>query len=1146
MSNICAIIPTVKNAEGKEQDSKLFTDLLAHSNNDRNKANSYYAATKTDEFKKWAGEWQLARKDWKDHKFSTLQEAQDHYKVQVNTDNFGEPILNNGKFESRDGSTSSPTSQGSIRKNSINDYVTNTEKLSQSEVKLLQIHKEALNELGKVDKQVKKIKEDKNHYLKYLNDNDIYDKNDPKLLEFDSKVQDLVEASKVYSDKLTNLESGNILDDKENYDGIAHLILDRIENTPGYNLKNSDDIRNLSNDYNLLNMLASSNSLKTETSLLPFETIKRASLLKDGLIEHIRTYVASLSPFVNLKGKDEDILSLDMLTRSEKDVNTIELIFNGFGDYPRLEAQLIHSRVLKGKSIARLNTTNKVGELITHMNSLKEWANNNIKGMKIPIIQDSKKLKEAYKMLVEPTITGRLDLVKQYNQRYYRDLNKAFKERYSTNKNEAQREAEIANGKLWLKNNYHKIVGENNVKLDYRNSKYNKIFQVGNEPLANFYNYFKSEVAEGYKLLPNWIENKNNEKVPSLLADKAFSFINTIKNVKDEGSVRPIWEAVKHLLFGSGNLELYDENGNIQNKVTHQSLSGDDIRLRMVGEIEAKDKSHDLGRVLKDWISFTQDYNQMSDVLPEVRMIQAISGAKDYKSNKNMISNLFNGGESNMYKAINMYVESKILGNDSIKQGKIDFMGSKVFGENGEVIGEQNYYFSDFVKKLIGYTRMVNLGLNPFSAVNNVLIGFSNNILESAGHEYFTQKDIIKASKTYFGQRFNENSKYSHLVDFIQPLQELGEYEDLTKAEIPSISKKVHDKLFVLQHYGEDFVQSITMIGYLNHEKVSTIEGQKSLWDLFSVKNNKLVFDHTLAGFKFDQNELNKHRETIKKVNRTIHGNYSKDNASVYESYVGYQAMMLFKKWVPQAIASRFQGERYDYYSGNTLEGRYRTLSKVLLGKGTEKSRFLSYLSYPVETILNMKTRLSDITPLKPHEVANMRKNLIELALIISFAGIKGILAPPPEDKDKHWYNPMSELPDQMHMPYYMGYNNDEQFKNWNTMDAVGYKYLLYQANVGLGDINNYYDLSFYNQLYSRFALVQTLGNIYGTFDALVDQMINNGDASKTNFKTGYRKDENKALDKSLDLIPIIRQGNRLRTSANKSFKDINTGGVTR
>lgn len=1124
-NNICSLFPQLKkDPSGKLEDSQLFTDLLAHTERDRSATTKLYASTKTDAFKVWSGDWVSARKDWLNHKFPTLEEAQTHYNVAIETDSKGEPLLKNGQFTKNDGTTLDPSVDGKLRKNTINNYLRNNLG-DQSSKKLLQLHKEAKNELDKAKREIDKIKEEKQHYIKYLTDNGLYNASDSKLLEFSERIAKVVEDSKVYSDKLTDLEKGDILEDRDNYDGIAHLIMDRIETTPGYDLKKPEDIKALSNDYNLLKTISSINALHTEESILPLETSNRATLLKDKILDHVREYVQSLTPFVNLTGKDEDVLSLDMLNRVEKDVNSVEYWFNGFGDYPRLEAQLIHSRVLKGKSVARLNTGKKVNELLGHMNNLKDWAHNNIRGLNVKYITDSNKLKKAYNLLTEVNHSGKLDLVKPYNRFYYRDLNDAMQKRYSGDKG---LEGE---GKFWLKNNYHKIVGDNKVNPAYRNGKFEYIQKT--KPLKDFYDFFKKEVDNGYKLLPPWLENKNSEKIPSMLTDKAFSFMDLASKVRDQGVARSMWEGVKTLLFGSGSLELYDKEGKIADRTKHEELSGDDIKLRMIGEISPDKKSTDLGRVLKDWISFTQDYHQMSEALPEVRMIQSIAGAKDYRNGNKII----NGEDSTMYKAINRYIDAKILGNNSLTWGPLGFLGAKVYDEQGVPIGEQKYYFTDFVKKLIGYTRALNLGFNPFSAVNNIVMGYANDLREAAGNEYFSQGDIVRATKTYFGNRFNEESKFNLLADYIQPLQELGEYEDLTKVELPNLKKTLHDKMFIMQHYGEDFVQGITMIAYLNHEKVATKDGQKSLWDLFSVKDGKLVFDHATAGFRFDQNMLNQHRETIKKVNRTIHGNYSKDNSSVFEPYVGYQAAMLFKKWIPQSIASRFQGERYDYYSGKTLEGSYRTLAKVLSPK-----RVYAYATNTLKSLIGMEDRLKQIEPLKPHEIANMRKNICELGLVLSFTLTKKLMAPPPDQRDRwlpDWWENLS-------ITHLFGVDDDSEFKNWNSAGAIGYKYMLYQVNQGLNDVNNFYDISitnpangFYGQLVMRQPLINTVATLGKVATSLWTEAVNSDDYRKTHFVKGPEKGENKLLDNTLNAIPVVKQINRTRISANKSFKDM-------
>src|SRR5690606_7871728 len=110
---------------------------------------------------------------------------------------------------------------------------------------------------------------------------------------------------------------------------------------------------------------------------------------------------------------------------------------------------------------------------------------------------------------------------------------------------------------------------------------------------------------------------------------------------------------------------------------------------------------------------------------------------------------------------------------------------------------------------------------------------------------------------------------------------------------------------------GEDFVQKITMIAFLLNKK--TPEGTP-YWDMVDVVDDKLVYK-TEANFDTAA-ELLKSRNTILDINHNIHGNYSKDNSSVYDGALIFDAALVFKKWMPYMIRNRFMAKRYNYRTG--------------------------------------------------------------------------------------------------------------------------------------------------------------------------------------------------------------------------------------
>lgn len=1039
--NYCAVIPSVKNSAGESVNSKLFTDLLALTRGNRKKTIQIYAkALKS--------------------------------KSKFRLDEFGEPTVESIRELWVDGSVSP-----------INTYAAD-KNITAKELQMLKVHREIVNKIATLKGEIKLLKRDYSKYKDSQYKAGTYSSEDPILKEMSGKWEIKEAETNKLRDSLPDLDGGKLLDKISDYNELSNVLMDQIEAKTTYDLNNPDDINELSKNYRLLQAIISTKEPSWAA---------RAIKLEDGLVDYIGDYIKMLTPQLNLEGTDFKELTVEILQQESKDVNFIEYLFNGFGDYPRLEAQLIHSRVLKGKAVARTRTIQKTQELLDKMANLQAWAKKNIK--------KGNKMQGAYDLLIAVDNKNRLSLVKPFTNQYYKDLSKAYADYYSGTKE--GREA----GKNWL-NAY-----KNKPNTQYANAKYQRVMAI--PELKDFYEFFKTTVAEQYELLPPWIENTNEEKLPTLFKNVTFSFVDLIRSVKDKGVRQTLWDGLRGIIFGDGTVELYGKDGEVIDKVRHKELVEDEIKLRMLREIDANKKSTDLGKVLHEFIAFTNQYSEMEKALPEVRLIETLVNTKTYSNDFNK----FLGKDANMHAAIRRYIDAKVVGNTSQKYGKIDFLTSFVEDENGNVIGERTYAFTDFIKQLMSYTRSLYLGFNPFSATNNVTIGLFGDLIEASGGEYFNKRDLLKAVKIYWSERFNPESKFNKLIDYIQPLQELGEYEERDSVELQKTRiDKIWNERFFLQEKGEDFIQSIPMIAYMLNRK----ENGQSLWDLFYIKDGEVKFNSKEAGFKLDQNKLNDYRETIKYVNRQIHGNYSQDNSSVFAPSVFFQAAVLFKKWVPQAMQQRLQARRYNYITGKVSEGRLRTLFNVLLAEGG----FYRYPAMFIKDVLSINLRLQDPRPLESYEKANIRKAFTESLLFLGLTLLLKMLAPPPDEDDFVWLKP--DWYEEMSM-----FEDKQEYNEWRGIPSSLYKSMLEQVTRAQSDVANLYTPTFYIEAFTTH-IFQALGKSIERLYTTLFLEISEGDFDQKGsyYQRGNRKGERKDLNQTLDLIPVVRQVNKARAAS--------------
>ena len=1010
-------------------------------------------------------------------------------------------------------------------------------RLPEVEKLLLQIHRRVKYSIGKINKEindlVKELKVAEREYKEQLQiiiddyvtyNGGVYDtgyQTSPNYITLTQNHENnkltINGQIDVKNDEKTNLNS--MIVDLENtadlslheaqYINLALLHLTELE-TRVYDLNSVEDQKQLAEDYNYLNIIAKDNKA---TGLS-----EQAKVLKEKLMGDISTYISTLSnEYLNTSGLANPNINIDALLETNDDILFIEKIFTGFGDYPRLEAQLIHALTIDGKQKARLKSV-KVGQQITeHLHKLVKWAKAN--GHTNALGRGS--IRKVYSLLVETSNTNRLDLVKPFSRQYYSDVSTKFRELAN-----APDDATRARVKMWLKDNYYAKVKPSH----YANPRYDYI--QNHTELKEFYDFFKNTVKEGYSLLPDYVTQKNEEKIPSLMKESFWEFFF----LRKQNIMKSIWLASKTLLFGHGHVELYDDKGNPKEQFELEEFNSDTIKIRMTGELEADKKSIDLGMILYEFASFTNDYHEMTSVLPKVRMIQNIVETKEYVAFKptELKRTVRSGAKSNIYNAIKMYIDSKITGETDKNWLRIPLMGTQLFDNNGDVIGRSNFYMSDFIRQMSKYVRMLYLGMNPFSALSNVSAGIVNDFVEATGGEYFSKRQLGKAMVMYSEQGIsakfrddNNKTKLALISEYLQPLQEVGEWQDKRKMDMGSptiggnIAKSIFDKTFIMQEWGEDFVQKSVMIAYLLNKK----SNGKSHWSLFNVVNNQLVFDEVAAGHTYDD-VIMQEREIIKKINRELHGNYSKDNSSVYDGQILYQAGMVFKKWLPAMVQARFQAKRYDFSKGKYVEGRFRTVPKVVYKQF--HNMFLS-MNNNLTAQQNMLNNKKDITK---DDIIAVKKTIADITAWMIFVAMSGILMPPPEEKDKDWYQPdwLEDL---------SIWDSKREFDNSDSWTAMVIKAFITNSNRLAGEAMQMYSLSFYKDIFMRHALIGLVDEARQMTMALWNFMVLPEDSKSLKIRTGINKGETKVLKETRDMIPYVRQADKLMKQGKKTVRDL-------
>jgi len=353
----------------------------------------------------------------------------------------------------------------------------------------------------------------------------------------------------------------------------------------------------------------------------------------------------------------------------------------------------------------------------------------------------------------------------------------------------------------------------------------------------------------------------------------------------------------------------------------------------------------------------------------------------------------------------------------SVKEVTEAFIKMQVKGETKKEEKLGNFDYSKYIDFGLKYTSLLRIGLNPFNAITNILVGNIGNIIESVGGRHFTYKQYVKAREIFF-KELGGDSKTNKLIEIFNPLMELEDYENLNKINVGSseYKEKIKSIMYSPQRLGEKYLQTSTMIASLLHDKVTTKDGKSiSMWEAF---NDKGEWNETLMGVPLTEDMIFRTTNKVQRINQMIHGRYSAKDAAALSQYSLFRMAFQFKKWIPAAIESRLQGKRFDDRLGVDTEGRYHTYVKFL-------QLSIAKLTKDVEKIKSNQFNETDIY--------NMRKNMMELAIVLSSSLMYIGLGWDDDDKKKGWYKFTMNQLDKVSGDMLFFYNPAEINRNLTT-----------------------------------------------------------------------------------------------------------------
>ncbi len=298
---------------------------------------------------------------------------------------------------------------------------------------------------------------------------------------------------------------------------------------------------------------------------------------------------------------------------------------------------------------------------------------------------------------------------------------------------------------------------------------------------------------------------------------------------------------------------------------------------------------------------------------------------------------------------------------------------------------------------MVDFSRMVSLGLKPFSALANVVMGLSANYVWAArGEGDFTEAQLNRAASTFFpsmayfmlggmpGVRAKLEKQHPGIAARTRKIAALANRYKITETlregqqegdAAQKLAGKFSQALYSLQTSGEYLIGTQIMLAMMDNTPVTNLKGEvKTLFDAYGEDGrwNTAEFGQQpeWTGLEtLDETGLNTSRDKafrdrLDQVRKRTQGDYQSPLMGKAKWYGRVLAM--FRTWLPMAIRERF-GKATD--DGN-FKGRYRTYRDVYRGVGGWDKRAkvlgLALLQTGVGTAYNVRNNVRFAASLVP------------------------------------------------------------------------------------------------------------------------------------------------------------------------------------
>lgn len=620
-----------------------------------------------------------------------------------------------------------------------------------------------------------------------------------------------------------------------------------------------------------------------------------------------------------------------------------------------------------------------------------------------------------------------------------------------------------------------------NLKSEFVDTQWLKLEELRKQnpedPKVVMYDMLLNTIADANALLDgnNRLGGYFQNRLPGILKDnvdqmKSNGVINTIKNsLKNATTVRE-----DDTTRGFNSID----------KTTGRKLQY--LPIYYNNSISEKDQNYDLATIIFRFYSMAVDYNQKSQILPEVELTRILLNKrtlaasdkkgnpifKSFSKNSNLgTEQATNGIAKNIAEQFSDFVDAIFYGQKEKEQGTI----------NIPIINKE----IDAVKlgqTLQNWVSLNLLGLNYVQAVNNVIVGETQQMIEALSSEYISIKNYRKGAVMYdkqIGDILNDvgKRKPSSMVNLLLNHFNIDSDDlDVTlkqNSKLQQVAKT--STVYWTMKSGEHFLKGRFLLGVL-HEKIVHDKDGKVLGPainyFYKDSNGNLKFDKDGIVSDFSiEDQLNLGLR-VNEINANMHGAYGEMNwVAIQQGMFGRMALA-YRRWIVPGLRRRFGKNNFNFLIDDYREGYYVTTGKFFSNLFKEL-RVFQTVAYTEEW-----NNLTD------HQKANIKRFSIEFSVMISMLFIAAA---------------MKDLGDDN--------KDDEWIAYWN-----------YQAS------RMKTDMWFYSNPWEAIKLLKSPMAAVSTLESvgkLTHQVLTDPFAD---YKIGPHKGENKAAKDFYDLVPVYRQ----------------------